>query len=60
MKRPKYINKPFNRLPLKLRACYILILAGFTYKQIQQVSKASSRTISQAIKRACEENYNEK
>jgi len=46
----KYINKPFQRLPLKLRACFILYVAGFTYRQIQQLGIASPRTISKSIK----------
>ena len=35
-KRPKYINKPFQRLPLKKRACFILHLSGFSTRQIEK------------------------
>jgi len=55
--RPKYLvgHKPFNRLPLKQRAIFILWLAGFTYKEIEAVSKASSKTITNAITKGCKE-----
>ena len=56
--RPKYVNKPFQNLPLKQRTIFILHLAGFTYREIQSLKLvASHRDISQAIKKGYE-NYN--
>ena len=57
MKKPKYINKPFSRLPLKLRACYVLTLAGFTYQEIIKLVIVSPNTVKRAISMACDENY---
>ena len=56
MKRPKYINRPFTRLPLKQRACFILHLAGFTQREMLRVlSVASFKTINAYIKHGIEE-----
>ena len=47
----KYINKPFNNIKNnKHRACYILFLAGYTYKDIEALGITSHRTIYRAIK----------
>jgi len=47
----KYNNLPFNYLPtLKQKACYILYLAGFSYKEIVSIGVANNETISKAIK----------
>jgi len=57
LKRPKYLvgNKPFNRLPLKQRAIFILYLAGFTYRDLIKLKiVASPETISRAISMAKE------
>ena len=56
-KRPKYLsgNKPFNRLPLKQRAIFILHTAGMTYRDIQKLSIATPKSISRAIKKGYEE-----
>ena len=55
MKRPKYINRPFTRLPLKHRACYILYLAGFTTRQIGTLLATDFSWISRIIKHGIEE-----
>ena len=56
--RPKYVNKPFSRLPLKQRAVFVLYLAGFTYRELSRLKLvASHRDISSFIKRGFEE-YN--
>jgi len=51
LKRPKYVNKPFSRLPLKQRAVFVLFLAGFTYKELQKLGVAAPECISDSIKR---------
>jgi len=55
--RPKYLvgNKPFNRLPLKQRAIFVLWLAGFTYRDIEALGMASRKTITNAIRKGYEE-----
>jgi len=53
MTRPKYIRKPFDRLPLKQRAIYILWLAGFTQKEIGKMLVISQPAVTQAISRIC-------
>lgn len=55
MTRHKYINKPFNRLPLKLRACFILHHAGFSCRDIERAFGTPYRTVSRYIAIACEE-----
>jgi len=62
IKRPKYLvgNKPFNRLPIKQRAIFILHLGGFTYEDIQALGIASNNTISKAISRGRKEYINQK
>ena len=57
LKKPKYVNKPFNRLPLKRRAVFILHLAGFTYRELMSLGIASPKTISRAISMAKGEKY---
>ena len=59
MKRPKYTNRPFARLPLKQRACFILYMAGFTTRQIGTLIVTSYVTVSRYIKHGIEE-YGEK
>ena len=58
MKRPKYVNRPFTRLPLKQRACFILHLAGFTHRQIKLLLGTGSDYTSQAITMGCKEYAN--
>ena len=49
MTKLRYINKPFDRLPLKQRACFILHLAGFSYRQIKLLLVTGMDTITKAI-----------
>ncbi len=53
--RPKYINKPFARLPLKQRACWILHLAGMSTRDIQKAIGTPYRTVSNYIQRGYKE-----
>jgi DNA-directed RNA polymerase specialized sigma24 family protein len=39
MNRPQYIRKPFDRLPLKQRAVFILHISGMSYRQIGYLLK---------------------
>jgi transposase len=39
MTRPKYIRKPFDRLPLKKRAVFILHMGGMSYREIADLLK---------------------
>ena len=50
MKRPKYINRPFNNLPLKQRAILILYISGFTYADMKKMLRVGRTTISSTIK----------
>lgn len=50
-----FVNKPFERLPLKQRAVFVLHLAGFTQREIaslfDELSQATtSRYISKGYK----------
>lgn len=44
-----YINKPFDRLPLKQRAIFILHLAGFTQREIRDLLRTDRNLVSSAI-----------
>lgn len=58
-RRIKYINKPFNRLPFKKRAVFILHLAGFSSREIERLIATDYSTITRWIKKSYEE-YDEK
>lgn len=49
--KPRYINKPFNRLSPKVRAVFILHLAGFSCREIEKLCVTSHMTISRWILR---------
>jgi hypothetical protein len=49
MTKPKYIRKPFDRLPLKQRAIYILWLAGFTCREIEKITETDHVTVSRYV-----------
>ena len=53
----RHINRPYQRLSLKHRAVLILKIAGFTYKELEELGIASPNTISKAIASAYKENY---
>ena len=55
MTRPQYINKPFQNLPLKQRACFILHLAGFSSYEIEKAFCLPRRTISHYISTSYDE-----
>lgn len=41
--RPKYVNKPFSRLPLRQRAVFVLHMAGFTIREIAKLVYGTKR-----------------
>jgi DNA-directed RNA polymerase specialized sigma subunit len=49
MKRPKYINRPYQYLPLKQRAIYILSLAGITQEEIGKLLVVSQQGVSKVL-----------
>ena len=51
----KYINKPFDRLPFKKRATFILHLAGFTAEQIASLEIPSLGTVKRYITQSYKE-----
>jgi len=52
---PKYVNKPFQRLPLKKRACLILHLAGLSTRQIEKAIETDHVTVSRYINEGYDE-----
>ena len=57
--RRKLINKPFNRLDPKVRAIFILHLAGFTQREIRKLLITDMNFVNRAIAKAYEEYDNE-
>lgn len=47
--------KPFERLKKKNRACFILYLAEFTYREMAELLDISERTVARYISTAQEE-----
>jgi len=57
MTRRRYINKPFDRLPLKRRAIFILYISGFTYREIKSLLGTGSDFVSSTISSSWKEYY---
>jgi len=53
--RKHFVNKPFERLPIKQRAVFILHLAGFTQREVSKLLKTSLRDINTYISRGYKE-----
>lgn len=50
MRKPVYINKPFNSLKPKKRATLVLAIAGFTHREIASLLKISTNTVNRWLK----------
>lgn len=51
-----FVNKPFERLPLKQRAVFILHLAGFTQREIAKLlDETSTATVNRCISKGYKE-----
>jgi DNA-directed RNA polymerase specialized sigma24 family protein len=59
MTKPKYIRKPFDRLPLKQRAIYILHLAGFTNREIGKLLATDFTWVNRLISKSYNKYYDE-
>lgn len=57
MRTIKFLTKPFSRLTKKQRAIILLYIAGFTYREIQDMLITSPNYIRLTISTAYEEGY---